>query len=218
MTLRPPPPAAAARLSIRGMRYGEILLTYSMDTGFRTEVWGTQGVNLCPAAEWDAIDPAAVLAETGAAGIKLNGPRHLIADFSRGMQLPEVGRRTYGNLEMRLLATVEVDLSSAARRGPYTPIAVARSNVWEFHAGCEIYALTGADGTVYVMQAYSLIVDPTLRESDLASLGERLALPDGWSFAARVLDQDLEVPAKDGVATVLQDELENTYQRLETLG
>ncbi len=65
------------------------------------------------------------------------------------------------------------------------------------------------------MQAYCLAVDPTLTTDDLAGLADRLDLPDGWSFSTRTLDAGLDMLSTDGVATVVQDELENTYQRVD---
>jgi len=41
--------------------------------------------------------------------------------------------------------------------------------------------------------------------------GERLALPSDWSYRTRILDEELVVDTTATVATVLQDELENTY-------
>jgi hypothetical protein len=67
------------------------------------------------------------------------------------------------------------------------------------------------DGVAYVMQAYCVGVDPTLTEADLASLGDRLALPEGWSYRTRILDEELVVDTTATIATVLQDELENSY-------
>jgi hypothetical protein len=58
-------------------------------------------------------------------------------------------------------------------------------------------------------------VDPTLTLDDLASLGSRLDLPPGWSFAARVLSEDFAMIAQ-GEMINLQDELQNTYQKLVT--
>ena len=46
-------------MMLRGMRYCEILLFYSDDEGLAAEVWGTQGLNLCPTESWDALDPVA---------------------------------------------------------------------------------------------------------------------------------------------------------------
>ena len=49
---------------------------------------------------------------------------------------------------------------------------------------------------------------------DLQRLGQRLQLPDGWSFHVIVLDEDAELPSVDGIAEVITDELGNTYQRI----
>jgi hypothetical protein len=45
----------------------------------------------------------------------------------------------------------------------------------------------------------------------LVGLGARLALPEGWSYRHRVLDEELVIDTTTDLATVLQDELENTY-------
>ncbi len=87
-----------------------------------------------------------------------------------------------------------------------------RDNTWIFREGREVYELIDPDGDAYVMQSYSHQVDDTLTSADLPSLGERLQLPAGWSFRARVVPSDLVVQAT-GQATVTQDELRNTYQK-----
>jgi hypothetical protein len=43
------------------------------------------------------------------------------------------------------------------------------------------------------------------------TLGDRLNLPDGWSYRTRVLDAELIADTSDHLATVTQDEFENTY-------
>jgi hypothetical protein len=62
------------------------------------------------------------------------------------------------------------------------------------------------------MQSYSQIKDPTETIADLPTLGARLTLPAGWTYTVRKLRRDL-VLAAHGRATVVQDELLNTYQR-----
>jgi len=42
-------------------------------------------------------------------------------------------------------------------------------------------------------------------------------LPEDWTFTARVLEDDLFVEDVEGIATIVQDELTNTYQRAVTL-
>jgi hypothetical protein len=50
-----------------------------------------------------------------------------------------------------------------------------------------------------------------MSEEALLTLGERLALPDGWTYRSRILAEELVVDTSDHLATVLQDEFENTY-------
>ena len=59
--------------------------------------------------------------------------------------------------------------------------------------------------------AYSLIVGPNLKYDSLKDLGSRLKLPPGWKFRVKVLDQDLTIRAVDGIAHILQDDLQDTY-------
>ena len=95
----------------------------------------------------------------------------------------------------------------------YVENFVSRDNVWVFDKGEEIYSIIDKDGNEYVMQSYSLIVDNTLKESDLSNLESKLSLPDGWKFTSRVLDAELLAPA-NGMAIVIKDDLANSYQKL----
>lgn len=61
------------------------------------------------------------------------------------------------------------------------------------------------------MQAYCLAVEPDLTEEALGHIGPRLNLPSGWRYRSRQLDAPLRVRAIDGVGTVTQDDLQNTY-------
>jgi hypothetical protein len=61
------------------------------------------------------------------------------------------------------------------------------------------------------MQSYAQIQDPGLTLAQLPRLGARLDLPPGWSYRTRVLRRALTLGA-DGRATILQDDLQNTYQ------
>ncbi|MBB1250741.1 hypothetical protein [Rhizobium sp. G21] len=94
----------------------------------------------------------------------------------------------------------------------YQPTDVMRETVWLFAAGKPVFELIDPKGQVYMMQSYAQIVDPALTLADLPGLRERLKLPKGWTYSTRVLAEDYKLEAK-GVAHVLQDELQNTYQR-----
>jgi hypothetical protein len=88
---------------------------------------------------------------------------------------------------------------------------VNRGAVFFWAAGTEVYELVRPDGEAYVMQAMCTGVDSTLTIDSLAGLGSKLSLPEGWAYRTRKLEEDLVVDTSDHFATVVQDELENTY-------
>jgi hypothetical protein len=61
------------------------------------------------------------------------------------------------------------------------------------------------------MQALCIGVDPRMSADNLVTLGDRLTMPEGWSYRTRILDEELIVDTTATVATVLQDEFENSY-------
>lgn len=199
---------AALPMSVRGVRYCEILLIYAGAGGIDAQVWGTQGLNLCPPEQWTMLDADTLRAETGATLVLLNGPRYWLIDAVTG-ELPPGEPRRFGELEMHQLATIALQ-PGMMQSMPYAERTVNRSSRFTFRAGSEIYELLAPDGATYVMQSYAQIVDPTLSEAELPTLGARLELPDGWTYRARTLDAELVVDTPDG-ATVLQDELQNSY-------
>jgi hypothetical protein len=196
---------------MRGVRYGEVLaVRQAEDGGLEAEVYGTQLLNDCPQDRWDALDPEAIAADLGAVFVKLNGPRHWVLDgLGAKVAVVEPVVRTFSGLGMRRIAVVRLgdDPSSA----PYRLRTVERGAAFFFDAGKPVYELVDPDGTAYVMQAYCVGVDPALTEADLPGLAGRLAVPSGWSFRTRLLDEELVVDTRDHTATVVQDELENTY-------
>ena len=195
-----------------GVRYCEVL-TVKVDPVHTTaEVWGTQGLNDCPQDAFASIDPAAVAAELGVTVAVPNGPRYWVLDDIVANELAGSGeRRTFAGIEMRSIAIVDLG-SGVPDRRPYAETAVKRDTEFAFDAGREVYELTAPDGSVYIMQSYSLEVDPGLDATALAGMSERLSLPEGWTFAVRVLDERLVVEDVDGTAVVVQDDLRNSYQ------
>lgn len=197
---------------LRDVRYCEVLLLSQEDGRFGAEVWNTLGLNDCPQEQWDALDGAAIAEERGVLTALLNGPRYwtldtIVSDIGQDMETT-----TFGEMEMFRAATVDLGTELPSQT-PYTERGVARETVFRFKAGSEVHELTDPDGQRYVMQAYARIVDPTQTIDTLAGLGDRLELPEGWTFSTRTLDEDLDLVSLDGVATVVQDELQNTYQR-----
>jgi hypothetical protein len=196
-------------LSIRGVRYCEVLAVKN-EGGLSADVYGTQGLSDCPLSQWEALDPDAIQQELGALAIVMNGPRFWLIDTVTAFS--ELGEaRFFGELEMRLIASVALSPGELSQ-DPYQERRVVRDTEFVFVAGSEVYELIAPGGKVYVMQSYAHIVDDTLDEPALPSLGEELQLPEGWTYRTRVLDEDYVVVDQDGIATVVQDELQNTYQ------
>ena len=195
---------------MRGVRYGEVLAVYARDGVLQAEVYGTQMLNDCPQELWETLDPEAIAAEMGAVVVKLNVPRHWMLDgLGQKVAVLEPVLRDFNGITMRRIATV--DLGDAPSVLPYTERHVNRGAVFFWDAGSPVHELVSPAGLAYVMQAYCIGVDATLTQDSLPGLGERLALPEGWSFRTRVLEEELVVDTTDSIATVLQDELENTY-------
>lgn len=220
-------PAGAGTMVTRSMydkRYCEYLFIYAGPSGFYADVWNTFGLNDCPNRLWNATASAgrqaALAKKRGALVVKRNGPRHWLIDraqikFDPNAELKQGVERSFYGLRMRRLTTGLVPTVNGQPGLPsYTETTVNRTTHFTFSRRHPLRVLVSRDGKSYAMQAYSQIKDPTLTERRLNSLDQRLALPDGWRFEVRRLAQDLTLSTV-GQTTVLQDELENTYQLID---
>ncbi len=202
------------RSGLRNVRYGEVLLLRVDNGRFSAEVWNTLGMNDCPDPEWQALDAAAIALERGALTAILNGPRYWVLDSIRSNIRQQAPETTFGGLGMFRAAVIDFGPEPPVL-GPYIERSILRETVFGFAKGSEVYELTTPEGTHYIMQAYSQIIDKSLTIDDLPGLGTRIEPPNGWVFRVRMLEHDLDVLSTDGVATVMQDELQNTYQRID---
>lgn len=193
----------------RDARYCELQLVPRDSAEPEVQVWASLGVNDCPPAAWEGIDLDAVSRQHDALVIP-NGPRRWLSDQLVAHQVPD-GAGTFGALALRLAATLTPD-PPAGGREPFTPRRVERSTTFTWDASSEVYELVDPDGGRWVMQSYSLEVDPDLELSELVELAGRLDLPEGWTYRTRTLDEPLVLSTGAEGATVVQDDLRNTYQ------
>ena len=195
---------------VRGVRYGEVIAAFLRDGRFEAEVFGTQFLNDCPQDQWDGLDAVAIAEEMGAVAVKLNGPRYWTLDgMGTKVNACEPVLREFNGIVMRRLAVI--DLGDSPATAPYTDVHVDRGAVFFFDAGKPVYELVDPGGLAYVMQARCIGVDPDMTEASLADLGGRLDMPEGWTYRTRILDEELVVDTTASIATVLQDEFENSY-------
>jgi hypothetical protein len=200
--------------NLRNQRYCEVLIGKRDWLKLEVRVFNTQGLNLCPEAQWRALTKESIVKEYDASIAILNGPRYWMMDEiqAAGNTVNDV-KETFGGIEMNLRATVKLSLLKQLMGSKnYTANEVARTTNFVYRAGSTVYELTSPAGDIYVMQSYSQIVNPALNMKDLPVLNEQLKLPAGWTYRSRVLDQDLSLVA-NGIAYVLQDNLSNSYQR-----
>ena len=198
---------------MRGYRFCEVgLITGSDEETAIANIWNTTCACDPTPEQFDALDADAVAREHGALRAWLNPVRQCLFDR---LDVWEVGEdRTFGGMSGTWTSAAgAADIAKAAVHGSYGSRYVYRNSTLTFNKGREVYLLVEPDGEVFVMQAFSQHVDPTLSEDNLTHLGSRLDLPGGWGFRAEMLDQNLEVTSsKDNLAHVLHDSLDNVYQ------
>jgi hypothetical protein len=203
------PAAAHEAKGIYNTRYCEVLELRGTPPDALVTVWNTIGLSDCPAEAWQALDAGALAAARGDTAVILNGPRYWLMDSAEGKPGPS---DVFGSLRMRQVATIPIHSAAELAQTPYTERTIVRRNTWTWKRGRAVYELLAPGGVRYVMQSYSQIRDPALTLAALPGLSGHLALPEGWRFRARRLRQNLVLAAR-GSATIIQDELMNTYQR-----
>jgi len=204
---------AAARTGqtdgLRDARYCEFLVVKGTVPHATAWVWNTIKLGTCPQSWWDNIDAGDVAKAFGGSIAVLNGPRHFLMDAAKAV----VGKvQSYKGQRLTNVAQIHLtDLDQS----PFRDHVISRTNTWTWNKGRTLFELVAPGGDVYIMQSYSQIVDPTLTLAQLPSLGNRLKLPDGWRYRTRHLAKTLVLHAH-GAATVLQDDLKDTYQLVTT--
>jgi hypothetical protein len=101
--------------------------------------------------------------------------------------------KTFGPITGTWVGAVDAPtMMQTAVQDSYEPGYIHRNQTFTFNGGSEVYVLDAPDGEAFVMQSFTRHWDPGLTEDNLAHLGGRLDLPDGWGFRIEVLDRDME--------------------------
>jgi hypothetical protein len=199
----------------RNLRYGEIIPVYRKGAKLYMEVYNTVNSNELPEELWKKIDTTSLAKQYGAMTVIANGPRYWVVNEIEAGKMSKEGKvASFGGIEM----TQRASLSSTIFNGSignkkYTENIVNRETTYHYWKGNMVYELTSPKGDVYRMQSYSQQIDPNLTIKDLETLGKRLSLPDGWSYKARILEEDSKLVIK-GTAYIINDDFLNTYQKI----
>jgi hypothetical protein len=151
----------------------------------------------------------------GAPRVVLNGPRHFVMDQIAAAGDTAAGQTIEaGGLSLTARATIALGLFDLRAKKPYRERTIARDTRYVFKAGQPVFLLVRPDGGRYAMQSYAQTIDKSLAYADLPALGGRLKLPKGWRYEVMTPATDLVLGAQ-GKATVVQDDLDDTYQKLD---
>lgn len=195
---------------MRDTRYCEIFTIFLSPSPI-AKVNNTYGLNNCRQGWWESLDAGALASESGADLVTLNGPRYWLMDKVIVNEPGPVS--TFAGKELREVATIDLTKVGLAQPPAFTQVKIQRGTKFVFRKNRPVFQLTDPNGRHFVMQAYSQIVDPDLSYDELRGLRDRLGLPDGWSYRSHRPKKDIVLRA-NGQATIVQDELRNTYQRI----
>lgn len=204
--------------NLRDYRYCEVLLIDGRFPILSGDVWGTQGMAGCDQQLWDNLDAKEIADDEDVRAVKLNGPRYFLmsAALIKEQAGAEPPNKFFGGIEMQYLANLSINLIQGVK--PYQPRKVARNTTFYWEAGQDIFLLSDPEGNNFIMQSYSHIVDDTFTMQDLPNLlsDGKIQLPKGWNYASVTLTEPLEVSTVNGSTYVVQDDLENSYQFLNS--
>jgi hypothetical protein len=117
------------------------------------------------------------------------------------------------NCNLRYAATLFV-----INQDLYSEVKVNRNSMFIYYPETTVFMLINKSNLtkIYIMFALSNTIDTNLNTFNAQYLNSKLDLPEGWLFTTMTLDNNtyLKVVAKD-FATVIKDNLNNTYQYLE---
>jgi hypothetical protein len=199
---------------VRDARYCEIIPVVHRGVHLLATVYNTLGLNDCPSELWDKITEPAMKKRFGAFKVVLNGPRHFVMDAIAAAGDTAAGKTIDAEgLGLTARATINVGIAGL-RAKPYGERAIDRETRYVFRANQPVFLLVRPDGVRYAMQSYAQMVDKSLSYDNLPGLGSRLKLPAGWRYEVMKPDSDLLLGAT-GKAIVVQDDLDNTYQKLD---
>ncbi|MGB9175615.1 MAG: hypothetical protein WCB46_02620 [Methanoregula sp.] len=198
---------------VRGRPQCELFLMKKVAGGMEALVYNTTPLNDCPPGRYDPMD-AKVLAQKTRSDVVWKNPRRFWMMDNLTLSLAGESREIDG-LEFNFVAKMQMpagfDTSKDQSSQAYSPMKIHRVTKYEFLKSKPVFLLRSPDRHTWVMQTYTNHVDRSLEEANLPTLAQRLKLPEGWQFKAKVLDRNLTITT-NGLANIVPDDLANMYQ------
>jgi hypothetical protein len=207
--------------NIRNLRYCEISLICGTGPGtasmYNTAEYNKQPAvgggpkDTCPDSLWNNISESAMATQFNVPSVWKNGPRFWTAD---AISIPQGTKLNFNGLDANWFAYPSYPpnvQSLGITSGSYIVTKVQRNSKIYFDEGKPLFILSDPNGTPYVMQAGCKIVNPNLTYEDLFTLNTQLKNPPGWTYKVVTINKPLTIQAINGVATITQDSLGNSY-------
>jgi hypothetical protein len=201
----------------RGYPFCEFEVVMGRPPDLVVQIYNTSGQEECSPAQFDPIDPKALAQKLGADAVVKNPTRYWLMDRLWSYDAGETV--DFDGMKATWMAKLELKNVKLGEHGKPFPVyqqsVVARHSKYEWLKGSPVYLLRSPDGKVWIMQAYTNLVDKSLTQADLPNLGSKLKLPPGWKYEVKTVDRDLTYipPASAGyLAHAVVDDLQNVYQ------
>lgn len=140
-----------------------------------------------------------------------NGPRFWTLDW---VEIGLGAERDFNGLKARWYMWVDLPGDFILTESiAYRVVQARRDMRLGISTGSLAFMLDDPEGNTWVMRSASLVRNPRQTAESLKNLGSSLKLPPGWTFRAMTLDRELILTPDDGVVSITQDDLGNTYDR-----
>jgi len=217
----PASPAIATFNSLRGTIFCNVqLVSGTPETGMAIHVFNTSDLNnigdkwnTCPPEIWSKVSAKALKDQYDVAAVFKNGPNGWTMD---AVTLPAGPIVSFDGLDTRWWTTTKLPkgISFETKDGAelsYKPFPSPRTSTITYQADMPVFIIQDTDGTPWVMQSFSRLINSSLTYDSLQDLGARLTLPKGWKYRVTVLTKDLQIKAPQGFNWIILDEFWNNY-------
>ncbi len=202
---------AHSSATVYGKRFCEIVYSKNFMDFY---VYNSHALHDCPNAWWKGLNNSMIKKDMNAQYVFLNGPRIWMVDNIEQQKSSAASVNQFQGKPLNLVGSFHADFHSLLKNhGPYTDFEGSIQQVYSLNKGRQIVELVNDQGQVYVLQSISLKHRYQSPEN-ISSLQPHLKLPSGWTFKTGALSQDYRMMPKNQMIHVVQDEYENTYQRI----
>lgn len=206
--------------NLMGTQYTEILpvwgnaITKKLTAGvFNTLTLNNpdESGNTSPDAMVAAMDLKKVKKDCDALKVILNGPRVWTVDW---IEVNAGAIRDFDGLDAYWVMWFYIPKGFKGGEAPYQRMEGNRDTHMGIKAGSPAIILDDPEGTSWVMKSMSRVQHPEQKFTDLKDLGEKLNIPEGWTWRYVILEKELIFKPDNGKAWITQDDMGNTYDRV----